>query len=222
MELIRAESVVKRQGPQFKLGPVDLALRAGEMLGIVGKPGAGKTTLLKLIWGFLRPDQGNVSVFDLKPHLNQLSVRQRTGYLSESSGFDCGRTARQYVQFMAQFYDGWDDAIVNSQLDRFCIDPDICIQQLSHSAKVKLSLISATGHNPFLLLLDNPMARLDSNERLEISEFLKTLSLERGLGVIVSAQQASDLQGWTDSTLTLIDGKVYNKHQNKYSGTGLV
>jgi ABC-2 type transport system ATP-binding protein len=209
MELIRAESVVKQQGSRFTLGPVDLELRSGEVLGIIGKPGAGKTTLLKLIWGFLRPDQGSISVFDLSPHLNQLSVRQRTGYLSESPGFDRCRTARQYVQFVSQFYDGWNEATVNTLLDRFCIDPGICVQELSDAEKIKLALISATGHNPFLLLLDDPMARLDARERMEFSEILRTMSSERGIGVIVSAQHSSDLLQWTDSTLTLIDGKIH-------------
>jgi len=208
MELIRAEHVVKQQGSRFKLGPVDLKLRSGEVLGVVGKPGAGKTTLLKLIWGFLRPDEGSVSVFRLKPHLNQMSVRQRTGYLSESPGFHRCLTARQHVEFMSQFYEGWNDATVNTLLDRFCIDPGMCVQELSDSARVKLALISATGHNPFLLLLDDPMAQLDAIARIEISEFLKTLSSERGIGVLISAH-SSDLLQWADSTLTLIDGKMH-------------
>jgi ABC-2 type transport system ATP-binding protein len=208
-ELIRAESVVKRQGPRFKLGPVDLQLRSGEVLGIIGKPGAGKTTLLKLIWGFLRPDRGSVSVFHLQPHLNQMSARQRAGYLSESPRFDLCVTALRHVQFMSQFYDGWSESTVNTLLDRFRIDPGMCVQNLSDSAKVKLALISATGHNPCLLLLDNPMARLDAPAREEISEFLRTLAAQRGIGVLVSAQHSSDLVQWTDSTLKLIDGKIH-------------
>jgi ABC-2 type transport system ATP-binding protein len=208
MELIRAESVVKRQGHRFKLGPVNFELRSGEVLGIIGEPGAGKTTLLKLIWGFLRPDQGSLSVFHLKPHLNQMTVRQRTGYLSETPVFDRCLTARQHVRFMSQFYEGWDEGTVNALLDRFGIDPGICVQELSDSEKVKLALISATGHNPFLLLLDDPMARLDSPARKEISEFLKALSSEHGIGAVVSAQRSSDIEQWTDSTLTLIGGKM--------------
>jgi ABC-2 type transport system ATP-binding protein len=106
MELIRAKSVVKQQGHQFKLGPVDLALSSGEVLGILGSHGAGKTTLLRLIWGFLRPDQGTVSVFHLQPHLNQLSVRQRAGYLSASPNFDVCLTVQRHIKFISQFYDG--------------------------------------------------------------------------------------------------------------------
>jgi ABC-2 type transport system ATP-binding protein len=209
MELVRAESVVKLQGSRFTLGPVDFKLRSGEVLGIIGKPGSGKTTLLKLIWGFLRPDQGSVSVFRLKPHLNQMSIRQRTGFLSESPTFDRCRTVGHHIQFMSQFYEGWNEATVNTLLNRFCIDPGMCVQELSDSAKVKLALISATGHNPFLLLLDDPMARLNDVARMEISEFLKSLSSERGIGAVVSAQRSSDLESWTDSTLNLIDGKIH-------------
>jgi len=208
MELIRAQSVVKQQGAGFKLGPVDLELRSGEVLGIIGKTGAGKTTLLKLIWGFLRPDQGSLSVFQLKPHLNQMAVRQRTGYLSETPDFERCRTAGQHVRFISQFYEGWNDATVNTLLDRFGIDPGMCVQELSPSAKIKLALISATGHNPFLLLLDEPMARLDAPARKEISEFLKALSSEHGIGTVVSAQRSSEIEHWTDSTVILIDGKI--------------
>src|SRR6185436_3042413 len=106
MELVRTRNVVKRQGARFSLGPVDLALRSGEVLGIVGSPGTGNATLLKLIWGFLRPDQGMVSVFHSQPHLNQMFVRRQTGYLSESPGFDVCMTARHHLQFMSQFYEG--------------------------------------------------------------------------------------------------------------------
>jgi ABC-2 type transport system ATP-binding protein len=208
MELIRAESVVKRQGHQFKLGPVDLALSSGEVLGILGDHGAGKTTLLRLIWGFLRPDQGTVSVFHLQPHLNQLSVRQRAGYLSASPNFDVCLTVRRHIQFISQFYDGWNEATVEILLDRFRIDAGTCVRELSESAKIKLALISAAGHNPFLLLLDDPMARLDALARKEIPEFLRALASERGTGVVVSAERSSDLSQWTDSTLTLIDGRI--------------
>ncbi len=90
----------------------------------------------------------------------------------------------------------------------FCINPGMCVQELSESAKIKLALISAAGHNPFLLLLDDPMARLDALARKEISEFLRALASERGIGVVVSAERSSNLVQWTDSTLMLIDGRI--------------
>jgi ABC-2 type transport system ATP-binding protein len=210
MELIRAESVVKRQGHQFKLGPIDLALRSGEVLGVIGEKGSGKTTLLRLIWGFLRPDQGTVSVFRLQPHLNQISVRRHAGYLSESPCFDEWMTARRHVQFMSRYYEGWNEATADLLLERFGIDPGMCVFELSEGAKVKLALISAAGHNPFLLLLDDPMARLATDVQSEISVFLKTLAKERGIGIVVSSRCSSNLSQLTDSTMKLVDGKIVN------------
>jgi ABC-2 type transport system ATP-binding protein len=92
--------------------------------------------------------------------------------------------------------------------DRFRINAGTCVRELSESAKIKLALISAAGHNPLLLLLDDPMARLDALARKEIPEFLRALASERGTGIVVSAERSSDLAQWTDSTLTLIDGRI--------------
>jgi len=210
MDLIRTESVVKHQGHQFRLGPVDLSLRSGEILGIVGNVGSGKTTLLRLLWGFLMPDQGVISVFHLQPHLHQMSIRRQTGYLPEVPCFDNETTVRHHLQFMSHFYDGWNETTAALMLEQFSIDPGVSIQELSCSAKVKLSLISASAHNPLLLLLDNPMARLDARARTEISSFLRTLASERGIGVVVSTESASDLGRLADSTLILPGGKTRN------------
>jgi ABC-2 type transport system ATP-binding protein len=157
MDLIRTDGLVKTY-PGFSLGPVDLRIAAGEILGIVGPNGAGKTTLLKLIWGFLRPDRGSISVFRQQPHLNQLSVRLRAGYLSETPTFYDWMTARRHLTFVSEFYECWDAAYADTLLDRFGIHPDSVVGALSPNSRIKLALIAAVGHHPSLLLLDHPIA----------------------------------------------------------------
>jgi len=217
MHLIKTESVVKRQNAEFQLGPVNLLVRSGEILGVTGEHGAGKTTLLRLIWGFLPTDQGIVSVFHRQPHLHQISIRRRTGYLPESPCFEIQSTARHHLEFVSHFYEGWDKANVDALLDQFQIDPDARIQELSMSCRIKLALISAAGHNPFLLLLDNPMMQLETQDWNEISHFLRALTSKRGTGVVVSAQRSSDLLGLSDSIITLIDGKIDGKPRERQS-----
>ena len=87
MKTVRIEGLMKSYGYRFRLGPVFLDLEPGEILGIAGPKDSGKTTLLKILWGFLRPDTGIVHVFGVRPHLNQISVRLRAGYLSAESTF---------------------------------------------------------------------------------------------------------------------------------------
>src|ERR1700733_878417 len=97
METIRTEQLFKSFNNVFQLGPLDLHVDPGEVLGIMGPNGAGKTTLLKLLWGFMRPDSGNISVFGLQPHLDQVKVRLRAGYLSENPRFYPDLTAKQFL-----------------------------------------------------------------------------------------------------------------------------
>jgi len=122
---------------------------------------------------------------------------------------------------MSHFYDGWDEANVDGLLRQFGIDPELCVQDSSTSTRIKLALISAAGHNPFLLLLDNPLMQVDARARNEISQFLKSLASKRGTAIVVSAQHSSDLLGLSDSTLTLVNGKMGDEHSGNRANAGL-
>ena len=66
METLRTEQLIKDFKSAFQLGPLNLRVEPGEILGVMGPNGAGKTTLIRLLWGFMQADQGNVSVLALQ------------------------------------------------------------------------------------------------------------------------------------------------------------
>ena len=208
MELIRTDGLIKIHSDRFRLGPIDVQVAAGEVLGIMGPTGAGKTTLLKLMWGFLRPDKGSISVFHQQPHLNQVSVRLRAGYLAEAPSFYAGITARRRLDFVSTFYEGWDAARAGELLDRFGIDPDLPVDQMSRGVQMKLALVAAVGHNPFLLLLDEPIAGLDPPARRDVLGFLRDLATKHGVGIVLTSQVSDDLDNLAGSVLLLESGRV--------------
>jgi ABC-2 type transport system ATP-binding protein len=207
MDVVRIDELSKTHDRGFRLGPLSLKLYAGEILGLMGPNGAGKTTLLRLIWGFARPDQGSVRVFGLTPHLEQLAVRLRAGYLSESPQFYGWMKARRFLEFMSGFYDSWDEKRVIELSARFGVDLDKRIGQLSRGNRVKLGITAAVAHGPRLLLLDEPTAGLDPIVRLDILEFLKDLARKEAVTVILSSHISDDLDQIAHKVLMLHEGR---------------
>ena len=208
MDTLRTEQLCKSFKGVFRLGPLDLRVAPGEILGVMGPNGAGKTTLLRLLWGFMRPDQGSISVFGMQPHLQQVAVRLRAGYLSENPQFYSALTPKQFLRFVGDFYEGWDEPWAERLLEQFGVRSDLKIEKLSKGNRIKLGLISAAGHRPSLLILDEPTSGLDPLVRLDILRFLKRLASEENVSVLLSSHISDDLDQVADSILMLNNGRV--------------
>jgi len=208
MEIIRAEQVSKGFDGLFRLGPLDLRVAAGEILGIVGPAGAGKTTLLRLFWGFVRPDSGRISILGMQPHLNQLQVRRHVGYLTQNPRFHSECTAKQFLQLVGHFYDGWEETYASRLLSQLDIDPQEKIRRLSSGDRIKVAIVAAASHQPALLLLDEPTSGIDLLARLDILRFLRRLAQEKHVAMLVSCRLPDDLDYIADSVLMLKDGRA--------------
>jgi ABC-2 type transport system ATP-binding protein len=194
VSLIRTEGLIKNHGDGFRLGPIDLQLAPGQVLGVIGPYGAGKTTLLKLIWGFQRPDKGSISFFGLRPHLEQVAVRMRAGYVAAAPQFYDSMTVRRHLEFVSQFYIGWDAGRVAHLLSIFGIDPITPVRELHRCARIKLGLIAAVGHDPSVVLLDEPVAGLDRRARQEIFDFLSALAKDKAVALMITSEAEEDLR----------------------------
>src|SRR3989442_4485981 len=108
-DIVRVESLLWVHDYYFTLGHVHLRLAPGEILGVMGPKGAGKTTLLRILWGLARPTAGKVDVFGMAPHLHQIEVRLKSGYVGDAPKFYGYMTVRYFLKFISGFYDNWDE-----------------------------------------------------------------------------------------------------------------
>jgi lipoprotein-releasing system ATP-binding protein len=172
-----------------------LDVHPGELVAVWGKRGAGKTTLLKIAAGLETPDSGRV-LFGGRD-MAALSEAGRTSLRHDAIGWvrrngpRSGLRILNYVALplMAQY--GRNDALrrANETLVRVGV-PDCAEQQWEHISDGERALVSiAHGivRAPRLLLVDDPTASLGMREREAVTELLRTLATERGIGVLVSA-----------------------------------
>jgi ABC-2 type transport system ATP-binding protein len=158
--------------PDFKLGPINLELQSGTVLGFVGPNGAGKTTTIQCLVGLLRADSGEMEVFGLPNDLNKPEWKWNIGYVGDVHVFYERWTAEKNLQFLSQFYPKWSRQRAAELAQRFRLPLAKRAKDLSSGNRVKLSLVAALAHSPRLLLLDEPTAGIDPVVRAEIQDVL--------------------------------------------------
>ncbi len=202
--------VVKRY-PGFTLGPVDLALEPGTVLGFVGPNGSGKTTTLNCIAGLVRPEEGAVAVFGRAVDPAAPAWRADVGVVGEAHGFYRSLTAAENLRFLSRFMPGWSEPRVRRLADRLGLPLGRKVEELSKGHLAKLALVAALGHAPRLLLLDEPTSGLDPVVRAEVLDVLWEELEDGEHAIFYSTHVLSDISRLADELVFLREGKVLTR-----------
>jgi ABC-2 type transport system ATP-binding protein len=192
----------------FTLGPLDIALEPGRVIGIVGPNGAGKTTTLRCIAGNLQPDAGEIVVYGRKAKLDDGSWKEIIGYVPDSPVFFERMTAGSFLKFMSRFYSSWSPPFAEELTKKFRLDPDSRLKHLSAGNRTKVSLLAAMAHRPRLALFDEPTAGLDPIVRAEVFDILWTMMEKENMTILYSTHNMDDLHRFADELVFLHDGQV--------------
>lgn len=188
----------------FTLGPIDLTVPGGSILGLIGENGAGKTTLIKSMLGIVRPTAGEVSLLGTDPD----HAKEDIGIVMDDCFFSEYLRVKDVNSVLCRVYRNWDKALFQHYLDKFSVAGGKGIRELSRGMRMKLSLAAALAHRPRLLLLDEATAGLDPVVREEIlDEFLAFVSDEEH-AILISSHITSDLEKAADYIAYLHKGKL--------------
>ncbi|MBN1341894.1 MAG: ABC transporter ATP-binding protein [Phycisphaerae bacterium] len=188
----------------------DLSLRIprGTGLGLIGPNGAGKTTTIKILMGLIRRDAGRVAILGLDPAIDDLTVKQRVGYVPEQQFIYRWMRVSEVIHFARAFYATWNADLADRLMTQFDLPPHKKVKHLSKGAAVKLSLLLAMSHEPDLLILDEPMAGLDPVAREELLDAMVQAICDREQTVILSSHTLADVQRLATRVAILNEGRL--------------
>jgi len=197
--------------PGFTLGPIDLELQPGLVLGLVGPNGSGKTTMLHCLAGLLVPDEGGAEVFGAPNLVDDAAWRRNIGVVGEEHGFYMHWTAAENLQVVASFQPAFSHERARRMAERFALPLDRKVEELSHGNRAKLAIVAALAHAPRLLLLDEPTAGLDPVVRADVLDVLWELLEDGEHAIFYSTHVLSDIARLADELVFLSDGRVLQR-----------
>ena len=127
--------------PEFKLGPINLELEPGKVLGYVGPNGSGKSTTMHCMVGLVKADSGFTKIFGRENDPNEVEWKYDIGYVGDKHVFYENWSGTKNLKFISQFYPSWSDEMANKLIKRFELPVDKRAKELSTGNRVKLSLI---------------------------------------------------------------------------------
>ena len=197
--------------PGFTLGPLDLELEPGRVLGFVGPNGSGKTTTLHCMMGLAVPDAGTVEVCGRVNDPGDVLWRQEVGFVGEEQGFWADWTVAENLAVVGSFQPRWSTSRVRELARRFDLPLGHKVKTLSKGNRAKLALVAALGHAPRLLLLDEPTAGLDPVVRAEVLDVLWEVLEDERRAIFYSTHVLSDIARLADELVFLREGRVLQR-----------
>lgn len=208
---IEIKNATKRYDSKFKLGPIDLDIPSGVIVGLIGENGAGKTTLIKSILNVLSIDEGNINIFEKKSIGDIAEIKEEIGVVLDDMFLPEILTTKDVNSIMSGIYKNWNSEDYYHYLEEFKIPTNETIKKLSKGMRKKLEIATALSHHPKLLILDEPTSGLDPVVRSEILDiFLKFISDDEHT-ILLSTHITSDLEHIADEIIFIDSGKIVLK-----------
>ncbi len=207
MNAIEIKGLTKNY-PGFLLGPLDLSLPAGCILGLVGENGAGKSTTIKLILDMVRRDGGTITVLGRDNRDGLHLTKEDIGVVLDDVGIpDCLDT-KKVGKVMSGIYRNWDQSAYERYLKDLAVPIGKPFKDFSRGNKMKLGIAIALSHGAKLLILDEATSGLDPVVRDEVVTLFHEFTRDPGHSVLISSHIVSDLEKLCDYIAFLHKGKL--------------
>jgi ABC-2 type transport system ATP-binding protein len=209
--MIEADALTKRYGSLRALDKVSFEVHRGEVVGFLGPNGAGKSTTMRILTCFISASSGTAKVHGFDVFDDPLEVRKRVGYLPQRAPLYGDMSVWEYLAFVADMR-GLERSTFKRRMRGIV---EVCglaqvlgkdIRDLSHGYRQRVGLGQALVHDPPILILDEPTADLDPNEKAEVIRYIKEIGKERT--ILLSTHNLSEVEAACARAIIVSKGRV--------------
>ncbi|MCC7406644.1 MAG: ATP-binding cassette domain-containing protein [Phycisphaeraceae bacterium] len=196
------------------LGGISFAIEPGELVGYIGPNGAGKSTTVKILSGILVPTSGGCTVSGRVPWKQRITHVQRIGVVfGQRTQLWWDLPVIESFDLLAAIYRVPRADYLASRgemVDLLDLGPllDTPVRQLSLGQRMRCDLAAALLHRPDVLFLDEPTIGLDAVSKLAVRQFVKTLSRDRGVTVILTTHDMDDIEALCSRVMVIGQGRI--------------
>ena len=212
MNALEINFVKKSYGSLIALHGIDLMIPQGEFFGLLGPNGAGKTTLIGSIMGLVRPDSGNILVYGHPVWPHGLEARRYFGFSPQEMNVDRFFNVQKTLEFQGGFY-GFDKKTSQERCEKllrqFNLKDKSKVQfyKLSGGMQRRLLIARAMMSKPKILILDEPSAGIDVEQRRELWNYLRNLN-KGETTIILTTHYIDEAEALCERVAVIHHGKI--------------
>lgn len=200
--------------PVRAVDDISLAVRKGEIFGLLGANGSGKSTLIRLIATLLIPDEGRITVFGRDVRADEKAVKRLINRVSVEASFFKKLSAAENLMYGARLY-GLDVAAARVRaleiLQQLGLSAKRFYEPLEHMSRgmqQKVAIARGLLTSPVLLLLDEPTTGLDPRSKKDVQEFVLRMRREHQTTVFLTTHDMDEAERLCDRIAIINDGRI--------------
>lgn len=202
--MIEVKQLEKKFGRKKVLKGISFIANKGEITCLIGMNGSGKTTILNAIMNLTPVNSGKILI-DEKP-LNKATY-ETIAFIPDAITMMPSMTIQQAMDFMADFYTGWNQGRATELLNFFKLSSKDKISALSKGNTAKVNMLLGLALDVDYLLMDEPFSGIDIFSREQIADVF-TSHLVENRGVLITTHELNDIESLIDKAVLIEEGEV--------------
>ncbi|MBU3099412.1 MULTISPECIES: ABC transporter ATP-binding protein [Clostridium] len=208
-KIINISNLTKDYGHGRGIFDFSFDIKRGEVFGLVGTNGSGKTTTIRNMMGFIKPQNGKITINGNDSWKDAYEIKKSVGYIPGQIDFPDVGTGTDFLKIQADFLGIKDLSYMNKLIDMFKLDSDASLKRMSKGMKQKTAIVAAFMSQPDILIMDEPSTGLDPMMRDKLIELILEQK-KKGKTIFLSSHIFKELEDTCDRVAFIHNGKMIN------------